>query len=114
MTKIISIISQLTGQYEIINTGSFKNSANGLKLFIGRSKQPNKPNELLLYLDTETNQRKWVSGLFPVGKNYCFDKSGKRFMLTIDFDNGTAEIFECIECQKIIHTWYVKNLKSHK
>lgn len=114
MANLRQLSSFLTGTYVLITNNTLRNTVNNLCLYIGRSGKPNKPTQILLFHNTETERREWVSGLFPVDTDkYCFDRAGKTYRLTIDRTTGTAEIFECNSCKSIIHSWYLANGKSH-
>lgn len=114
MTKIVNFLHYLTGQYEILNTGSFRNKVNGLRLFVGKSTKPNKPADLLLRLDPDTGKRLFVSGLFQTDTGYCFDTAGKRYLIDLHPETGIAEVYECEMCAGVIHNWYVQKGKSHR
>lgn len=115
MTKILHFLPLLTGEYEIINTGTFINRNNGLRLYIGRSSSPNKPNEILLYFNPETNRREYISALFPAdGGGYCFDRSGNGYRFEIHSADGIASVYQCNGCKRVIHSWYLQRGKSHR
>ena len=114
MTKVVNFLHDLSGQYEILKSGTFRNKANDLRLFIGNSTKTNKPNNMLLRLDTDTGKRVFVSGLFRTDAGFCFDTGGKRFVIDVYEDCGLVEIYECEVCAQVIHNWYVQKGKSHR
>ena len=124
MTKILHFLPLLTGEYEIINTGTFINRNNGLRLYIGKSSSPNKPNEILLYFNSETNRREYISAFNPLGflgssfpadgGGYCFDRSGNGYRFEIHSADGIASVYQCNGCKRVIHSWYLQRGKSHR
>lgn len=110
MTKVLHFSSGASGTYKINNSTSFQNVDNGFKLFIGRSNKPNKPAQLLIWLNPDNGKRECISGLFYVNEtDYCFDCAGKVYRLSVNEGNGIAEIYQCDSCRTIIHQWFVKH-----
>lgn len=99
-----------TGRYKYFSTTCIEHKDNGQKLIITRRKEQtdNKPLEFLLCI-TANGQRNYVSSLYPVDDNYCFEKTGKVYFMELLADE--VIISENSNYRSIIQSWLSRSKK---
>lgn len=85
MTNLQRFSKDYSGRYYFFLTSYLKHETNQTELVFSQRKNltPDKPPLFLLEIDN-TGKRQYLSSLYPVNSDYCFEKFGKVYFMQMN------------------------------